>query len=241
MAKVVGIMGLAGAGKDTVAQMLQRGLIGAGLPNVSIGKFATTIYKIAEQVFSKKSLYESRELKEIEHVIEGGEFENKLMAGIDSALYMQMSGHQRATLFAYMMDACEVHGKDWQSSFGPYYSISPRQFLQKLGTEAGRRMHDDLWVDVARQRWDAAKGLVLVTDVRFENEVQACDKLIFVKRPGAGAVNAHVSEKLARDIDLGSVSVPGIEFIDNDGTLEDLEVEVATMACSYSLLFAEAK
>jgi hypothetical protein len=74
---------------------------------------------------------------------------------------------------------------------------------QTLGTEWGRELvHPQLWVLMAQRRWDAAKaaGLDLViTDVRFENEVEwlrgAGGRVIYLARPGVEAVSAHASEQ----------------------------------------------
>jgi hypothetical protein len=56
----------------------------------------------------------------------------------------------------------------WSEKFGREFT--PREALQKMGTEAGRDVfHKDIWVISLLNR---AKGKdVVVTDVRFENEI----------------------------------------------------------------------
>lgn len=60
----------------------------------------------------------------------------------------------------------------------PAYGKSARQLMQTLGTEWGRNMvHPDVWVSAWLETVkDAERGgarVILVDDVRFENEVQA--------------------------------------------------------------------
>ena len=57
----------------------------------------------------------------------------------------------------------------WSEKFGRVFT--PREALQKMGTEAGRDVfHKDIWVISLLNR---AKGKdVVVTDVRFKNEIQ---------------------------------------------------------------------
>ena len=56
----------------------------------------------------------------------------------------------------------------WSEKFG--YDFTPRMALQLMGTEAGRDVfHSDIWVISLLNR---AKGRnVVVTDVRFQNEI----------------------------------------------------------------------
>jgi hypothetical protein len=80
---------------------------------------------------------------------------------------------------------------------------SPRQMAQTLGTEWGRELvHPQLWILMAQRRLDAAKAAghdLVITDVRFENEVEWIQaqggQVIFLKRPGVEAVSAHASEQ----------------------------------------------
>lgn len=85
---------------------------------------------------------------------------------------------------------------------------SPRELLQTLGTEWGRNMvRDDIWVQIAMRQatkclaYLKGTGGVVITDVRFENEVaaiKAAGGLIWkVSRPAtclAGDAAKHSSE-----------------------------------------------
>lgn len=59
----------------------------------------------------------------------------------------------------------------WSEKFG--YSISPREVLQKFGTESMRNVfHSDFWIIKLFQNLDPNKNYV-VADVRFPNEGEA--------------------------------------------------------------------
>lgn len=109
----------------------------------------------------------------------------------------------------------------------PWLGKSPREMLQLLGTEYGRKaISESLWVDRAMRRVaeNEASGLsTVITDVRFDNEaaaIRAAGGVVWrVSRPGhkclAGGTDKHESE--------AGVSVSHIDAeVLNTGTLEDL-------------------
>lgn len=104
----------------------------------------------------------------------------------------------------------------------PNTNITPRNILQKVGTEVFREFDPDIWLNVIRREMD---GKVIITDARFLNELNfARDnniKTIRVIRPSLKInENQHISETehtLFRDYDY---------IIINDGTLNDLEEKV---------------
>lgn len=79
---------------------------------------------------------------------------------------------------------------------------SPRELLQTLGTDWGRKMiHANLWIVVALNKIGEIKeegGDVVVTDVRFDNEATALTlagaDIWQVNRPGIVDVAEHESE-----------------------------------------------
>lgn len=94
-----------------------------------------------------------------------------------------------------------------------------RRLLQRMGTEAGWRMHGDrLWVDRLLRTAPADRDLV-ITDLRFGHEAAAVRELggflVRVVRPGVGPVNGHVSETFTDELRADTV-------VRNDGTLEDM-------------------
>jgi len=105
---------------------------------------------------------------------------------------------------------------------------SPRQLLQTLGTEWGRRMvRDDVWLRVAFWKWQqlAAGGisLIVVPDVRFENEARQIrsegGEVWMIHRPGVEPVAAHESEA---GLPLKLID----RLIVNDGTVDQLRERV---------------
>jgi len=101
---------------------------------------------------------------------------------------------------------------------------SPRQMAQTLGTEWGRELvHPQLWVLMAQRRWEAAQAAgedLVITDVRFENEVlwvkAQGGKVIALERSGAAAVSAHASEQF-------DISAVADVVISNNGTIDELK------------------
>ena len=107
----------------------------------------------------------------------------------------------------------------------PWLGLSYRHMAQTLGTEWGRHLHPDFWTRVTAMRmanWPCDTRFV-VSDVRFENEVKLVrdlDGVIWrIDRPGVAPVRPHVSET-----SLGDVRKD--DYIDNSGTLEQLQIEV---------------
>ena len=63
----------------------------------------------------------------------------------------------------------------WSKAFGR--DFTPREALQKMGTEVGRNVFDkDLWVNSMERRLDFTNNYV-ITDVRFPNEIEMIQRL----------------------------------------------------------------
>jgi hypothetical protein len=128
----------------------------------------------------------------------------------------------------------------WSEKFGREFT--PREALQKMGTEAGRDVfHKDIWVISLLNR---AKGKdVVVTDVRFQNEIEYIQDnggiVIRVKRGSDPDWFKHL-EKIQLDtertkfmqhehIHKSEWDWVGCEFdytIDNNGTIQYLGKDV---------------
>lgn len=102
-----------------------------------------------------------------------------------------------------------------------------RTLLQFWGTQLRRSVNQDYWVNKVAQRIAEEKPEVaLITDVRFPNEVNFCQKygeVVLVDRPSlprlAGAAGVHASE-------LALANFRGWDAaIKNTGSLEDLRTE----------------
>jgi len=138
----------------------------------------------------------------------------------------------------------EIPDPFWSEKFG--YPFTPRLALQLMGTEAGRDVfHKDIWVVSLLKR---AQGKdVVITDVRFKNEVELVRKnggiIVRVKRGPEPdwyqcALDANQGDPCAElamkesGIHLSEWDWIGQEMdyiITNGGTLTDLKTMVHTM------------
>lgn len=106
-----------------------------------------------------------------------------------------------------------------------FWGISPREMLQKLGTEAGRNVFgEDIWLKRAEQELInvseiASNPFFVITDIRFENEAQwvrtAGGIIVHIHRDMEESVNSHVSEHGIKH-DSSDLTVH------NNGTIEEL-------------------
>jgi hypothetical protein len=103
-----------------------------------------------------------------------------------------------------------------------------RTLLQRLATEGIRKQMPEFWTLIALQKADKVKGPVVISDLRFLNEIEhvrAWDPmagLIRVVRPGFttdGFGDTHVSETELDDY-------PFEHTFYNDGSVEDLHKAV---------------
>lgn len=73
-----------------------------------------------------------------------------------------------------------------------------RVLLQRLGVAVRDYVDSEAWVRAAARTIDSIDGDVVVTDVRFPNEVEFIRAryglVVRIDRPGTGPLNAHVSE-----------------------------------------------
>ena len=133
----------------------------------------------------------------------------------------------------------------------PEWSMTYREFLQKLGTEAMRdRLHTNVWVNALfadyKAKWIPTRNAVeedevffekeypnwIITDMRFPNELKAVEKkhgiTIRVTRPGTAA-GTHPSETAIDDVKFD------YEII-NDGTMEELVKKVREILVNEELI-----
>lgn len=194
----IGIVGLAGTGKDTVAQMLSEL---SGLPTVALAK---PLHDAATHIWGKGCL--ERDQKEQQHIFGTNVFEwfydwhIKHLSEWDKTFGIVT---ETTLLKLGLVYSIFSNGGKLRET------ISPREFMQLYGTEFWR----EIFIKLVRDQYESC----IISDVRFENEAAICDRLIVVKRNGVEPVNAHTSELFATRFREGSV------IIENDGTLEDLK------------------
>lgn len=117
-------------------------------------------------------------------------------------------------------DIVNEHGYDEAKRLFPEF----RRLLQDYGTDVVRkRIEDDCWVRRAGER-AAMFDRVVTTGIRFENELDGIDYLIYVTRPGVGPINNHISDDIRP---LAMARADG--FLVNDGTVEDLQAKALSL------------
>lgn len=111
----------------------------------------------------------------------------------------------------------------------PVHSVTGRQFIQHLGTEAHRDIFgQDFWIDAVLSGYsDSHAEILVVTDVRFANEAQAIKnvggEIWEIVRPGVEIADSdHCSE-------AGLAAEYVDRVIVNAGDLFDLEAIVNTL------------
>lgn len=118
----------------------------------------------------------------------------------------------------------QVNGtQEEKEAIDPRWGLSPRQILQRLGTNVGREVHPLTWIRALERVIDAEPHYPwVVPDARFQNEVNSLRArgatILCIVRPGLQSSDDHASES-------GDGIVPDALVI-NDGTLEELETKV---------------
>lgn len=214
---LIGVTGRAGAGKDTVADIVE-----SVLPKVSKYSFAKPIYDLAEEWLGLKGGYYSREVKESLIVIKEDTGYYKHLASIIYANFKQFG--------VSPVDADEIANRIYhefynheiyEKGLGSFWIASPRKILQVIGTEGFREFSDSFWVDIA------PKEDVVIADVRFENEATFIRDnggfIIHVERPEEGIATikeaGHASE--------AGIKVDPLDYtVVNDSSIEDLKYTV---------------
>lgn len=183
----IGLLGRAGAGKDTVAEILGREY---GYRRVA---FADPLKTLA--------------------------------LAVDPIVHTYADGSGLGVVEYRLSELVDLYG--WDEAKRDFPEV--RRFLQRLGLEGVRHViGDNTWIylaeaEIARARRDRVP--VVVTDVRFPNEVEMLKRwgfeLVWVVRPGA------------RDGDHPSENAVGPEDADlilgNDGPLSTLRDRVASL------------
>lgn len=74
------------------------------------------------------------------------------------------------------------------------HGFSRRQVMQMFGTEFGRALNKDLWVNLLEEK--VSTGLYVMPDVRFDNEAELCRRYGFIINVNRhlDTASEHVSE-----------------------------------------------
>ena len=100
------------------------------------------------------------------------------------------------------------------------WGLTPRQMLQRLGTEVAREVHHDVWVRGLARRLEIQLAVnplqtFIIDDVRFRNEVDWIHSqggvLLEIRRKGVEYANDHASsQSLEHLVDATVVNVTGL-------------------------------
>lgn len=201
----IGLIGLAGAGKDTAALMIQQILADNG-KYYHIDRFAKPLKEAARTVFGDS--FDERDVKEIPAQVDQ---DTMIEASFEALRKCRLSEHE-------MDKASELYF----DHLGFWNYISPRKYQQLLGTEVGRTVRSTVWSD----RITKSKSNLIVPDVRFAGELVDYNILI-TRQPVGLHGNVHPSELLATEMQLGLDETYDALFT-NTGTLVELEAKLRT-------------
>ncbi|AGY47997.1 deoxynucleoside monophosphate kinase [Acinetobacter phage Petty] len=204
----IGLIGLAGAGKDTAAVIMQRILQEQTGKYYSIERYANLLKTCARRVFGDN--FDDRDVKEVK--IPVTKELHDLMIAVTS--YCQRALGLRDKDIDRWHSLCNKH-------LGSLSEVSPRLFQQLLGTEVGRAINPDVWVNYLHSQ---DYGMI-ITDCRFPNEL--VDKRILIIRHDVPE-NIHSSEEFAAKLQTDHTARLGVVdyVIHNTGTIEELETRL---------------
>ncbi|AQN32683.1 dNMP kinase [Acinetobacter phage vB_AbaP_AS11] len=207
MSYKVGLIGLAGAGKDTVAVILQEALKERGQV-FEIDRYAGLLKEAARQVFGEN--FDDRNVKEVD------KFVDLYLADkiIDATDYVYLKLNRSDIDLDEWNDLCQKHidSCTW---------MSPRKFQQLLGTEVGRAIDPNIWVNYLKNQ----DRNLIIPDVRFGNE--DVDFNILITRHPVPQGKLHASEVYAAELQLSDNPYDYVDYvIHNDGSIEDLKRKV---------------
>ena len=147
-----------------------------------------------------------------------------------------------------MLEGRTKEAREWREQVDPWWAqrlamptLTPRWVLQYWGTEVCRKtFHDDIWIASLENKLRQSKDNVVVSDVRFPNEIRAIKnlggKIVWVQRgalpewyehavqANAGS-NVAINEMKIRKVHASEWAWIGSEFdaiLDNNGTIDML-------------------
>jgi hypothetical protein len=121
-----------------------------------------------------------------------------------------------------LLEGDSLESREWRETIDTYWNLTPRQVLQKVGTNLFRNHFDkDIWIKslINKIKSFPSDSKLIITDCRFINEIQSVKDLggfiLRVNRENNSLTLHHESENDIEDI--------FIDFeIENDGEISDL-------------------
>ena len=224
----IGLIGVAGAGKDTAAKML------SDLTGKPVVSFAKPLHEAAIHIWGNTAL--NREEKENEQIF--GERSFEWFNDYHMALLTKINSTQNVITEGNLYKLLTLRDLFTDPATGRIHeTITPRKFMQLYGTEYWRSISPTVWVDLVHDEYDDC----IVPDVRFTDEAMIFDLLIVIKRDGVAPVSSHISEELAKQFkDLCEQKEPithwfgglakDLVVLENNGTIDDLSLKIKQIA-----------
>jgi hypothetical protein len=244
--KLIGIVGKAGSGKDTIADLLVRdhGFVKIALAD-PIKRCLRDLYAFTDYQLWGPSSARNAPDPRYPRTPEGVLF---------VVAYVETHGVEAKYLVKEVM-AFTHFTQAVEKEFGPEFAqhfLTMRHAAQQLGTEFGRACYNDTWIDLGlrtaaellvedeyrRVSYDAVRGLiarvspkqvhgVVFSDIRFPNEVRAVHGnrgVLWKTTHGvglSGVAGLHSSE--------GFIDLLPVDVVIPDSTLEALPMIVTTL------------
>lgn len=224
---VIAISGRIGSGKDLVARIIQR---------ISMMEMAEKGIISAQSIPSLKDISEDKP-------VHGSEWKIKKFAGKLKEIASMLTG----------IPVEKFEDQEYKKAYlGLEWDMTVREFLQKLGTEAVRdRLHVNTWVNAMFADYKSSRVKIedeeyvdylpkwIVSDMRFPNEFDGVKKNEGITvRIVRGHIETNDPSLHSSETSLDNHFLQG-KFdcvIDNDGTIEQLELEVVKMLLNFKLI-----
>ena len=208
----IGITGLAGAGKDTAAEILSE------LSGIKIARYAAPLKKAALFVFG--STFDNRDTKDVRVPFYGTALEDR---AIEAAIELQHN------LFSTARERAEF-AERFMQIVHPQEELSPREFQQLVGTECARAVSSTVFKEYLKRKHDNA----IIPDVRFEEEADAMNWLIVIDRdvPKLNHPSEDYAWNLIQNYREGYYDHYDIRkslYIKNNGTIQELRTTLETI------------
>jgi hypothetical protein len=91
---------------------------------------------------------------------------------------------KKAAEIIFMLSRYQIDDPKAKETIDPRWSMTPREIMQKIGTEVGRNIHPDVWV-INTMAWaehyfhiqHQRQAAVIIPDCRFPNEIEIPKKM----------------------------------------------------------------
>jgi hypothetical protein len=230
---IIALAGNMGVGKDTIASELQR-----QMPSLKRTAFAKSLKDIAGFLFDfdEDVLWGPSQLRnEPDARAAFDTYWGHVFERLDPALSPNISD------LVDPLFPVELRGRAWQllryivlNDFAQQgAAFTPRYALQRLGTEWGRKIWDDVWLHAVKSRIDQSDhSNWIITDCRFPNEAAFLRSslnaaLVWVEAPvrrPAPTGPQHASEPQKQDFETYITQV-----FNNDGAMAYLPARVSSL------------